>query len=453
LGYGSIFVVAALPSAFIPRVRSGPLLCIVIFIARAAFAASAENEHAKALLERVVALGDWGGTRSAMEERGIAFGIHYTQEVLGVLSGGLSRGTEYNGLLELDLDLDLEKFVGWKGATIHAAGFAAAGESLSERHVGDEGNVSNINMRNDPRLFELWLEQQFGEAVSIRLGMLADDSQFADTAGASFESRGGGLFVHSDFGAMPLMSFNVPEPIWPVAAPGVCVTVAPTSALTLRAAVYDGQPIPADAADRRNLHGLDWRLSGNDGALVMIEATLAINSSAPTVGKSTPSGLRGIYKIGGFYHTGSFTRWSDGEPVHGDGGGYFSACQMVWRENDRDNQGLSLFARVGAAPRDRNELDFTLEAGLHYRGLLPGRDDDAAGIAVAVERYSRDFSSAERRAGNAGRDHESVIEIAYRAQLAPWLGVQPDLQYVVHPSGAHSIRNAVVAGLRVTMDF
>jgi porin len=434
--------------------RFAAVFCLILAGAGSVFSAE-ENEHAKPLFQRDVALGDWGGARSALEGRGVAFGIHYTHEYLGVVSGGLDRGGEYNGLLELDLDLDLEKALGWKGAALHAGGYAAAGESISARHVGDDGNVSNINMRNTARLFELYLDQKLGDAFTVRFGMLADDSQFYDTAGSSFDSRGGGLFLNSDFGAMPLLSFNVPEPIWPVAAPGVCLTATPTAAFTLRAAVYDGQAIPADDADRRNLHGLDWRLSGDDGALVMVEAVLAVNQPAAADGKSTagPSGLRGIYKIGGFYHTGTFTRWNNASATHGDGGGYCSACQMIWRENDRDNQGLSAFARVGGAPADRNVLDFTLEAGLHYRGLLPGRDADAAGIGVASEHYSRAFSESERRAGNAGRDHETVIECSYRAQLAPWLAVQPDAQFVVHPAGQHATDSALVVGVRMALDF
>lgn len=428
-------------------------VALLMASAGAASADPAANEHAKGFLERDVALGDWGEARSALEGDGVAFGLHYTHEYLGVVSGGLGRGGEYNGLLELDVDLNLEKAIGWKGASLHAGGFYGVGESISARDVGDDANVSNINMRNTARLFEVYWDQQFGDVFSIRFGMLADDSQFYDTAGASFDSRGGTLFVNSAFGAMPLMSFNVPEPIWPVAAPGACLTVTPTKAFTLRAAIYDGLPIPADDEDRRNPHGLDWRLNADDGALVMIEAALAVNDGPAGDGVSTPAGLRGIYKIGGFYHTATFTHWADGRPVRGDGGGYFSVCQLVWRENDRDNQGLSFFTRAGAAPRDRNILDFTLETGLHYRGLLPGRDDDAVGIGVAIEHYSRDFSESERRSGNAGRDHETVIEFAYRAQIAPWLALQPDLQIVMHPAGHHSTDNAIVVGLRMAMEF
>src|SRR4051794_34386114 len=106
------------------RFRSARLAFLLLASALARQSAAAENEHAGGFLERNVALGDWGGARSAMEDHGVAFGIHYTHEWLTLVRGGIRPGGEYNGLLELDLDLDLEKAFGWSGATIHASGYA-----------------------------------------------------------------------------------------------------------------------------------------------------------------------------------------------------------------------------------------------------------------------------------------------------------------------------------------
>ncbi|MEA2714557.1 MAG: hypothetical protein QOK27_2518, partial [Gemmatimonadales bacterium] len=46
---------------------------------------------------------------------------------------------------------------------------------------------------------------------------------------------------------------------------------------------------------------------------------------------------------------------------------------------------------------------------------------------------------------------ETTMELTYLAQLGSWLSVQPDLQYVIHPGGTRSTRNAVVLGLRVAV--
>ena len=444
--------------AFIQRVRLAAALSLLLATAHASLAAE-ENAHAKPFFERDVALGDWGGVRSPLEDRGVTLGIHYAQEVLGVVHGGLSPGAEYNGLLEVDLDLDLEKLAGWHGALLHTSGYAAVGKSLSAVHSGDDSNVSNINMPHTARLFELWLEQKLGSSFSIRFGMLAVDSQFYDSGGDAFGAKGGLLFLNSDFGATPILSFNVPEPIFPIAAPGLSLIVKPTEALSFRAAIYQGNLasnvpgfIPSTQSDD---HGLNFDLDADEGALLIAEAVFALHPSPPTGDKAVaaPRPLGGIYKLGGFYHTDGFTQWKNGRGVSGDGGGYFVANQMLWLENDHDNQGLSAFVRFGYAPPGRNVLDLTGDGGLNYRGFLPGRDDDLCGFGVSCKHYSRDFATSELRAGNHGRDHETIFEFTYHAAVAPWLAVQPDFQYVLHPAGDHNARDAVVAGVRVAMDF
>jgi porin len=48
---------------------------------------------------------------------------------------------------------------------------------------------------------------------------------------------------------------------------------------------------------------------------------------------------------------------------------------------------------------------------------------------------------------------ETVIEATYKAQIAPWWTIQPDLQYIVTPSGVQGSQNAVVVGLRTNVAF
>ena len=44
---------------------------------------------------------------------------------------------------------------------------------------------------------------------------------------------------------------------------------------------------------------------------------------------------------------------------------------------------------------------------------------------------------------------ETVFELAYPAELAPWFSLQPDVQYVASPSGDRAVPDAVVTGLRI----
>jgi porin len=50
-------------------------------------------------------------------------------------------------------------------------------------------------------------------------------------------------------------------------------------------------------------------------------------------------------------------------------------------------------------------------------------------------------------------DSELQVEITYSDKVCPHLTVQPDLQWVRRPSGDRGIEDALVAGLRVSVEL
>ena len=74
-------------------------------------------------------------------------------------------------------------------------------------------------------------------------------------------------------------------------------------------------------------------------------------------------------------------------------------------------------------------------AGAVYTGLIPSRDEDVVGTGLA---WTELFQS--------GTNHETVFEFFYKAAITPRVSWQPDLQYVVSPSGIHP--DALVVGVR-----
>jgi porin len=49
--------------------------------------------------------------------------------------------------------------------------------------------------------------------------------------------------------------------------------------------------------------------------------------------------------------------------------------------------------------------------------------------------------------------YESIAEIDYNIQIAPWLSIRPNLQYVINPGGTGKIPNAFVIGLHAGVTF
>ena len=126
----------------------------------------------------------------------------------------------------------------------------------------------------------------------------------------------------------------------------------------------------------------------------------------------------------------------------------------------------TVFARVMGAPGDRNQVNVFVDGGITYKGAF-GRDNDTMGLGVGWARISDtaragDAALADFSAGfHPIRISETVLELTYQSQLAPWWSVQPDFQYVFNPGGGildpsrptKRVGDAAIFGLRTTITF
>jgi porin len=55
--------------------------------------------------------------------------------------------------------------------------------------------------------------------------------------------------------------------------------------------------------------------------------------------------------------------------------------------------------------------------------------------------------------GLKGQDFEMILEWTYEMALAPWLTLQPDMQYILKPNGPGDIPNAFVLGLQISLSL
>jgi porin len=431
--------------------------------------------HGAGLWERDVLSGDWGGLRSALEANGMQLGSNYIGEVLGNPTGGTRQGAIYEGRLELFVNLDLEKAVGWSGALFHANAYRIDGRGLSANDLGNNLLVvSNIEASRSTRLFDLWLQQDlFDGVLQVRAGQIAADDEF-------FTSQYAANFINSTFGWPGILASDLPSggPAYPLATPGARIKLQPTGALSLSTAVFNDNPAgPGNGNPQlRDASGTSFRV--NDGALVIGEAAYALNQ------EKDATGLPATFKLGAWYDSGRFADQhfdttgrsladpaSSGVAAQHDGnyGVYAIVDQMIWRRPETTDNGLGAFLRLAGNPSDRNLINFYADTGVNYKGLIPSRGDDVFGVAFAYARISDAASARDRDAqsfsGSAKpvRDYEAALEIMYRAQLAPWWTVQPDLQVIFHPGGSiadpsdprgiRTISDAVILGLRTAVTF
>ncbi len=379
--------------------------------------------------------------RNILEDNGLSLEMVFTGDFVTNHSGGLKTNSDvdthisYLSNTDFIIEFNTEKADIWKGGLFHGHFFNHHGANPSEDYIGDLHFVDNIESEEKTKVYELWYEHTFdfnGTDLSVLIGQHDLNSEFNIT-------EYGLLFLQSSFGFNNEISNNIPVSNFPVAALGLRIKWEPTESLYLMAEISDGDPGKNDC-------GLHWTLDSKEGFLSFYEIGYHFGD------KEESRTMPGTYKFGWWYHTDEFNDVRDmnasGNPLqHPDNFGiYFIADQMLLP--GEGNKGLGAFFQVGGVPEDRNQVDFYIGGGIHYRGLIPSRDDDIIGLAVAHASISEDLRDVKKM-----DRHETAIEATYRAQVFPFLTVQPGVQVVFNPGADSSLDNAIVSILRVQINF
>ena len=290
-------------------------------------------------------------------DSGVTLGLQEQSEGWGNLMGGLRRGATYDGLTTASVLIDLDKLVGWSGATFFVNGFQIHGRGPSGNLVGNLQLVSNIEATRDTKLYDLWLEQNMlSGRLNIRIGQEGanDEMMLADDAA---------LFLNSSFGFAALPATDLPDggPNYPMATPFVRIKYRASNAINLVGAAFNGDPAPPGSGDPqlRDAGGTAFRLTGH--ALLLAELWYSRNKDADA------PGLPATYKLGAWFDSASFpdqlydtqgaplaSPASNGVPLghRHDFAVYGIVDQMVWRSADAKDQSISLFLQVmGASER------------------------------------------------------------------------------------------------------
>ena len=410
--------------------------------------------------EGSTALGDWGGYRTNLAKKGIEIGLSAVEEAWGNTVGGLKRGAVATGLIQLATAVDLEKLMQWKGASFYSRWACITGQDPGTTLTGDLFGVSNIAGLDTFRNIELWGQQNFLEdKISIRAGQIVADSEFAISDYAA-------LFINNTFGWPAFLFLSVPNggPAYPMGAPGIRVKLQPTESFSLKAAVFQGV-----YAQTVNTHGFYWDFNQEDGLFYIGEAAYRYKCSD----------LPGQVKAGAWGSSGSFINQANpSNSFDNDYGIYGIIDQMLYRQpaaSDKNvaedkkvmpsgddkkvvepasDLGLGAFARVAFEPADRNLMTFYFDTGFNYKGLLPKRESDVFGVAMTYGAMSSSgINNIQQSQGTAPALMNMIFEMTYQAQITPFLSIQPNIQYIIHPGTVQNLPNALVLGIRASVTF
>lgn len=390
-------------------------------------------EVESSLAERDHLLGDWGGLRSALEARGVDAEAVLTLDAMENLRGGVQRRGTLLGNLDLTFTADTAKAGWWENGTffLYLLGNFNAGGMLTDI-VGDTQGTSNIEAPQAFKIYEAWYEHRFlDDRLSLLAGLYDLNSEFDVLEYAA-------TFLNSSFGISPDIS-QVGPSIFPTTAWALRLKARPTPGSYLLAALYDGEPGDPELPRRSSL---GW--SADNGVFTALEAGLS---------RGEP-GAADYFKLGagGWLHTAEVEDFT-GDRHDFNHGVYLIAEKTLFAKGE-EGQGLGAFVQLGFADPHRNQIGRYWGTGLNYTGLIPGRGHDVTGLAVASAGNGGHFRHYMAATGMIPADHaETVIEATYLAEVLPWLALQPDVQYAIHPGTDPALDNALVAGTRVEITF
>ena len=413
-------------------------LVVAVMTFAAGFSASAAQDETAPIintgwLERDTLIGDWGGVRPWLKERGVTLMPRLTQFYQGMTSGDGDSDFEYGSKADLLLNADLSKLGLWKGLSLTVHGEYNFGESVNG--YGGTGVPVNtalafpgIEGQDAYDFSSVYFKQMLGDSISLSLGKI----NIVDVCAVKPFHGGDGIdsFWNATFVVPP--SGTVPAYIF-----GAMLSVR-TEAATYGLWIYD----PNSAV---NKSGFERPFD---------DVTIRGNVSFPV----TIAGLSGHQGFAASYSTkhGNEGESQDDILVPSFRSGIkndryyvnYTFDQYLYQSKENPKEGVGLFGQFGISDGNPNPLHWSAFGGLQGTGLIPGRSHDNWGVGYYYDAWSNNLKDS----------FESIItirdeqgwEIFYNFAVTPWLVLGADLQ-IIEPSLAND--TAVFFGLRTVIRF
>lgn len=370
-------------------------------------------------------------TKSKIAEEGnttrkvhIEYSINVMTESMSNISGGIKKGTAYNGLVQSGMDISI-------GSSLFRGSFLLLSGDNPSDLIGDGLGASNMHGYNSLRLYEIWYERRLlHDKLNVRIGSLLADAEFS-------VNDLGGLFINSAFGWPAYISGNTVNtgPAFFVTAPGVRIRYTIDDQSNLQAGIYDGDPFDNLEGDGKiTAHGNHWKISKGQGIFSIGE-----------YGRKFKKSDGGNVKLG-FWN---YSNWNtEGYYPKNITGLYFSS--EVFMSSLLQYKIFGVFFRAGVSISNHEDFySSTVDGGFLFNNLFPFLKNDVLGFGLAFGKIAggRHYYLPENDQ-YIPMDYEMAIESSLRFQIYPWLEAQPDIQFIFHPGGGSIVEDATVTSIR-----
>lgn len=393
-------------------------------------------------------LGDWGGLRSDLAEKGVDFDFESVTDAVGVLHGGLSNQPTGFTRIRGTVDIDIDQLTGKNlGLSFHATALWQTGDNIGDK-LGSYANPSSLDSVHVFRMDSYWLQKQLADGiVTVRVGQMAGWDFFGN-------QQYGGDYLIEPLGYTLGNIFNNTYLTYnPAGVPAAYVRLdsfrnsdQPRHGVYVKSAIFSGNHHPY----QQDPTGLHFVIANSPVVASEVgylwNAPTGSNQALPSEGKLYP----GIYRFGGVINPdGLFTNQLTGARTRGGYLYYFMASQAVYRAEAGANRGLDVTFAYDNSPNDINQQNSMVTAGGVYHGIIPRRGVDDLAFGFVSTRNGNAYSQENQLLYGFPLGWEKAYTLDYRAQLKPWLVAQPTFQYFNALEGNPHRSSGLVIGLRV----
>ena len=311
--------------------------------------------------------------------------------------GGGSSGTGRLGLAQqflLDLSLDLDRSIGWKGASVWVQGLQVNANQAAWKSSGSQQGANSLVAPPPLDRTELYgyafSQYLFDKQVRILVGKLAPSNDFANVVVPVAESFGSPYWIpasssltYTPLYAMPVLQGRLPG--YPNSALGASLLVEPKAFngdVYLKLGTFDGR--------------------GGSGVEQSVQTGMAAPSlSGPmfSIGELGASWSLGAAQMPGAIGVGL---WRQAGPLRvcqgkagpcakdaSAAGGYLIAQQrLVNFRYPYDNSGISTFLQAGWSPANTNIFTTSIGGGFTMFAPMRSRPKDSYGVGLSWARIN-----------------------------------------------------------------
>jgi len=410
------------------------------------------SDYTGNIRERSTLLGNFGGNRQRLYEKGVALDLGLTQVVQGVTSGGNDQEWKYSGTADYSLTLDTQRIGLWPAGLLVVHGKTKFGRSVNPAAC----TLSPVNHayltpdsaeESDYFLEEYYIVQGLTDKLAFVAGRLlstnySDISRFAHDEQTQFLNTAlrNSLLLGVLSDAWSVHTIALPYQ----ATPGIKF-----SPFLLSSNDKDGVwGSPGGLFSEYSiglLISLSWKLGGLPGEafpLIGYSSKDATDLKNPDLERCLLSGLKLPHKDDNW-----LLGFSADQYVLIPGKEAISTVRTA--RFDKTPEGIGVFLRFYYAPEDRNFWNMFVSGGVGGRGVIPSRPLDRYGLGFYALIVSDDLEKQPILDGTFGT--ETGWEAFYNFAITPWLQLTPDFQYI--RSGQDGFEHVGIFGMRLQTYF